>query len=205
MNAPAPERPRANLDLARGRLSPSLLNAISSPNLYLPEISRTRQTVRTLRRGIVIPHTLVSERGIGGHGRKAIRRDRSRFPPLAFFLAQRNLSAARKWPAEQPACVSNISIPTIHPDCRRDARHAETCAALVGLNSSGACVRNVAWTMRTLVTSTLVRCCVAWLRLGGRIHTREQPADSMGLTEYHADGQVGGAWTCSQLRPENRD
>ena len=44
-----------------------------------------------------------------------------------------------------------------------------------------------------------------WGRRGGRIHTREQPADSMGLTEYHADGQVGGAWTCSQLRPENRD
>ena len=54
--------------------------------------------------------------------------------------------------------------------------------------------------MRTLVTSTLVRCCVAWLRLGGRIHTREQPADSIGLTEYHADGQVGEAWACSQSR-----
>ena len=101
------------MERARGRLSPSMLNANSFPNLYLPEISRTRQTVRTLRRGIVIPHTLVSERGIGGHGRKAIRRDRSRFPPLAFFLAQRNLSAARKWPAEQPACVSNISMMTL--------------------------------------------------------------------------------------------
>ena len=40
----------AIVELARGRLSPSLLNAISSPNLYLPEISRTRQTIRTLRR-----------------------------------------------------------------------------------------------------------------------------------------------------------
>ena len=54
--------------------------------------------------------------------------------------------------------------------------------------------------MRTLVTSTLVRCRVAWVRLGGRIHTREQPADSIGLTEYHADGQVGEAWACSQSR-----
>ena len=37
------------MERARGRLSPSMLNANSSPNLYLPEISRTRQTVRTLR------------------------------------------------------------------------------------------------------------------------------------------------------------
>ena len=46
---------RAIVELARGRLSPSLLNANSSPNLYLPEISRTRQTVRTLRHFVVYP------------------------------------------------------------------------------------------------------------------------------------------------------
>ena len=32
------------------------------------------------------------------------------------------------------------------------------------------------------------------------LRSREQPADSIGLTEHHADGQVGEAWACSQSR-----
>ena len=44
---------KAVVELALGRLRRLCLMQNSSPNLYLPKISRTRQTVRTLRRALV--------------------------------------------------------------------------------------------------------------------------------------------------------